>query len=144
MRTSKNKRKRTKIPKALCILLVGVMMLSIANISSISIQTKAETVENEDEAEETGKTESEEAPQWLKLYQSAKYRVTEVDHVVYCYFTEDCTGYGWLISAFGISSKTNTQEKTLLPCENRENLRIAGIKEEMEQYRAGELVASRA
>lgn len=126
MKISRNKRKRAK--RITCVLIVCIMMLSFTNIPFLR-QTKAEEVK------------TKETYEWLHLYQTAKYRVCEVNHVVYCYFTEDYSGYGWLIDAFGLSSQTANDKKPLLPCENRENLRIAGTRTEAEEYHAGELVA---
>lgn len=87
------------------------------------------------------KTKAEESCEWLQLYSSAKYCVTEVNHVIYCYFTEDCSGYGWIIEALGVSPQIPDDKEPLLPCENRDFMRIAGTKTEREQYHAGELVA---
>lgn len=116
-------RKSTK--KAACMLIACIMILSITSIPFLrSFVTKAE-----------------ESYEWLHLYETAKYQVCEVDHVVYCYFTEDCSGYGWLTSAFGLSPQAAGTKSPLLPCENRDYMKIAGTKTEKEDYRAGELAA---
>lgn len=133
MKTYKNKGKLTK--KVACILIVCIMILSFTGIPSLKgTKTKAEEVKS-------GETKEEESYTWLHLYETAKYQVTEVNHVIYCYFTEDCSGYGWLSDAFNLSSKTTNNTRPMLPCENREYLRIAGTMEKVEEYHAGELVA---
>ena len=136
MKTSRNKRKRAK--KAACMLIACIMMLSLTSTPFLR-QTKAE--ETKTEVNQTEAVKTEETYEWLHLYETAKYRVCEVNHVVYCYFTEDYKGYGWLKDAFGLSSQATDDKKPLLPCENRENLRITGTRTEAGEYHAGELVA---
>lgn len=76
------------------------------------------------------KANAEETYEWIQPYSSAKYCVTEVNHVVYCYFLEDCLGGAWLGTALDTIS-----------CENQDYMRVAGVKTQSENYLAGELVA---